>query len=145
MTTDYYHLLQLETSADLISIKKAFRREIAIYHPDNNKSPNARAKFDLIVEAFDVLSHIEKRRLYDALFKSQTFNKPAVIKKEKQHEEWQKEAKTKSKKYQDYGLDELLMLDLFILNGDILDELFTGTSDLLDGLTDGLEDVLDLF
>ena len=39
------------------TIKKAFRKEIAIYHPDNNASTEAREKFEQLVEAFDILSN----------------------------------------------------------------------------------------
>ncbi len=145
MITDYYKLLKIEKSVDLYSIKKAFRSEIAIYHPDNNRSPNARAQFDLLVEAFEVLSDPKKRSTYDELLKSQITNKPVFIKQKEHYEDWQRKAKTKSKKYYDFGLDELLLLDLFILNGDILDGLLSGTSDILDELTDGIGDVFDLF
>ncbi|NRA92561.1 MAG: DnaJ domain-containing protein, partial [Psychroserpens sp.] len=62
---NYYGILKIDRSADLEAIKKAFRREIAFYHPDNNKSKNAREQFDLIVEAFDVLSNPEKRKSFD--------------------------------------------------------------------------------
>ncbi|WP_296386425.1 DnaJ domain-containing protein [Winogradskyella sp.] len=145
MITNYYTLLKIEDSADLYTIKKAFRKEIAIYHPDNNKSSDARAQFELLVEAFDVLSDSEKRSAYDKLLKSQATNKPVVMEQKEQYKEWQEEAKTKAKKYYDFDLEELLLLDLFILNGDILDGLLSGTGDLLDGLTEGLGDVFDLF
>ncbi len=145
MIADYYILLKIEQSTDLDVIKKAFRKEIAIYHPDNNPLPDARTQFDLLVEAFEVLSDSNKRITYDALLSAQTNNKPVVIEQEEHYKEWQKEAKTKSKKYYDYGLDELLLFDLFILNGDVLDGLLSGTGDLIDGLTEGLEGVFDLF
>ena len=145
MITNYYTLLNIEQSADLYDIKKAFRRDIAIYHPDNNKSSDAKAQFDLRVEAFEILSDTEKRRAYDELLKSQATNKPVLIEQEEQYKEWKEESKKKSKKYYDFGLDELLLFDLFILNGDILDGLFSGTSNILDELTDGLGDVFDLF
>ena len=145
MITNYYTLLKIKQSADLYDIKKAFRKEIAIYHPDNNKSEDARAIFNLLVEAFEVLSDTEKRNTYDTLLKSQATNKPLVIEQKEAYDEWKEESKKKSKKYYDFGLDELLFLDLFILNGDVLDGLLSGTGDLLEGLTDSLGDVFDLF
>lgn len=145
MSTNYYHLLKIDKSATLYDIKKAFRKEIAIYHPDNNSSPEAHLHFEKLVEAFDILSDTAKRYHYDEMLKSEAANKPVVIEQKQQYEEWQKEAKKKSKKYYDYGLEELLLLDLFILNGDFLDGLFSGTGDLLEDLTDGLGDVFDLF
>ncbi len=68
-----------------------------IYHQENNKSPDARAQFDLLVEAFEILSDTKKQRVYDALLKSQSTNKPEVIKQDEQCKEWKEEAKTKSK------------------------------------------------
>ena len=145
MITNYYTLLNIEQSADFDDIKKAFRKEIAIYHPDNNKSSDAKVQFDLCVEAFEILSDPKKRRAYDKLLKAQATNKPVVIEQEEQYKEWKEESKKKSKKYYDFGLDELLLLDLFILNGDMLDGLFSGTEDLLDGITDNLGNIFDLF
>lgn len=146
MTTNYYHLLKIDRSATSYDVKKAFRREIAIYHPDNNNSPEAKARFEKLVEAFDILSDDAKRYQYDQLLEDEAANKPIVTEQKHQYEEWQKEAKTKSEKYRkDYSLEDLLLLDLFILNGDVLDGLFSGAGDIVDGLTDGIGDILDLF
>ncbi|MEO1029939.1 MAG: DnaJ domain-containing protein [Bacteroidota bacterium] len=136
MITNYYTLLNIDQSADLETIKKAFRKEIAIYHPDNNASPEAREKFEQLVEAFDILSNEDKRREYDQMLKHQATNKPVIIEQEQQYEDWQKEAKKKSKKYEGIGLEELLLIDIFVLNGDFLDGLFSGADDILDGIGD---------
>lgn len=142
MITNYYKLLKIEESADLNAIKKAFRREIAIYHPDNNKTNEAKAHFEKLVEAFDILSDSEKRKQYDDILKYEATNKPVIIEQKQQYQEWQKESKTKSKKYsKGYSLEDLLLLDIFILNDDLFDGLLSGTEDLLDGLGD----VFDLF
>ena len=144
--TNYYQLLNIEPNANLETIKKAFRREIAVYHPENNKSPEAKTHFNLLVEAFDILSDSDKRRCYDEMLKYEATNKPIIIEQKQQYEEWQKEAKKKSKKYsEDYSLEDLLLLDLFILNGDMLDGIFSGADDLIDGVSDGLGDIFDLF
>ncbi|WP_422105236.1 J domain-containing protein [Winogradskyella sp.] len=136
MITNYYTLLNIDQSADLETIKKAFRKEIAIYHPDNNASPEAREKFEQLVEAFDILSNEDKRREYDQMLKHQATNKPVVIEQKQQYEDWQKEAKKKSKTYEGIGLEELLLIDIFVLNGDFLDGLFSGADDILDGIGD---------
>jgi len=141
MITNYYTLLNIDQSADLETIKKAFRKEIALYHPDNNLSPESRERFELLVEGFDILSNKEKRRNYDALLKYEATNKPIVIEQKQQYEEWQKEAKKKSKSYEGIRLEELLLLDIFVLNGDFLDGLLSGA----DGIFDGLGDIFDLF
>ncbi|WP_299368726.1 DnaJ domain-containing protein [Winogradskyella sp.] len=141
MITNYYMLLNIDQSTDLETIKKAFRKEIAIYHPDNNPSPEAKEKFEQLVEAFDILSNEDKRREYDKMLAYEATNKPVIIEQKQQYEDWQKEAKKKSKTYEGIGLEELLLLDIFLLNGDFLDGLLSGTDELLDGIGD----IFDLF
>jgi len=140
---NHYRLLNIETSADIDTIKKAFRTEIALYHPDNNKSEGARVRFDLLVEAFDILSNPKKRDAYDAILNASKTNTPAIIKPkaEEQYQEWKKESKKKSKNYWETSLTELLLLDIFLDAG--LSDLLSG--DLLDGIGDSLGDIGDLF
>jgi DnaJ-class molecular chaperone len=140
---NYYRLLNIETSADTDTLKKAFRTEIALYHPDNNKSEGAKVRFELLVEAFDILSHPKKREAYDKLLQSSETNIPVIIepKAEEQYKEWKKESKKKSESYWSTSLAELLVLDIFIDAG--LNGLFSG--DLLDGIGDSLGDIGDLF
>ncbi len=62
---DYYEVLGVSREASAEEIKRAFRRLAMKYHPDRNKSPDAEAKFKEINEAYEVLSHPEKRAAYD--------------------------------------------------------------------------------
>lgn len=63
---DYYEVLGIERDASEGDIKKAFRRLAMKYHPDRNKEdPSAEDKFKEAKEAYDVLSHQEKRAAYD--------------------------------------------------------------------------------
>ncbi|WP_323788053.1 J domain-containing protein [Psychroserpens sp.] len=142
---NYYELLNVESSADLDTIKKAFRREIALYHPDKNTSEGAKVQFDLLVEAFEMLSDSEKRKAYDEMLSTSATNKPVRIepKQQEQYTEWKKEAKKKSEIYWLSDLSDLLVLDLFLDVG--LSSLFSGTDNLLDGLGDSLGDIFDIF
>ena len=141
----YYQLLGIEPNADLEAIKRAFRTQIALYHPDNNKSEGARERFDDLVEAFDILSNPKKRERYDEMLKAVATNIPVVIepKVEKEYEEWQKEALKKSDTYWLKDLESLLLLELFFDVG--FSGLFSSTDDLLDDIGDSLGDIFDLF
>lgn len=64
---DYYKILGVERTADQETIKKAFRRMAAKYHPDRNKEKGAEERFKEVNEANEVLSDPEKRASYDQL------------------------------------------------------------------------------
>ena len=63
---DYYEVLGLDKSADVATIKKAYRKLAKKYHPDTNAgNPQAEEKFKEVTEAYNVLSDEEKKKLYD--------------------------------------------------------------------------------
>lgn len=141
----YYQLLGVEATADLETIKKAFRTQIALYHPDKNKSEGARQRFDDLIEAFDVLSNPNKRQRYDEMLKTAATNKPVIIEpsQEKEYKQWQKEAKKKSDTYWLKDLESIFLLELFFDVG--FSGLLFGADDLLDGLGDSIGDIFDIF
>jgi len=62
---DHYQILELEPSASLVEIKKAYRRLAHHYHPDKNPGdPYAAAQFAAIKEAYEILSHPGKKEIY---------------------------------------------------------------------------------
>ncbi len=63
MAQDYYKLLEIEPTASMDDIKRAFRKLSMEYHPDRN--PDGEAKFKELNEAYQVLSDVNKRALYD--------------------------------------------------------------------------------
>lgn len=141
MITDYYSILDIDKNAYLETIKKAFRMQIALYHPENNTSPGAKEKFDILIEAFNVLSDDKKRAAYDVMLGKSFSNKPVITQKEEQtYEDWQKEAKKKSKKSWESDLTDLLLLDLFLDVG-----MFGIFDDFGDIIGDTIGDVFDLF
>ena len=62
---DYYEILGVKRGATEEEIRAAYRKLARKYHPDVNKEPDAQAKFTEIQEAYDILSDVEKRKLYD--------------------------------------------------------------------------------
>ena len=64
---DYYEVLGVSRDASEEEIKKAFRKKAMRYHPDHNpgKETWANKKLQGIIEAYEVLSDPERRRLYD--------------------------------------------------------------------------------
>ncbi len=62
---DYYKILEVQPAAGLPEIKKAYRRLAFKYHPDTNNGQFAEIRFREIQEAWEVLSHADKRRHYD--------------------------------------------------------------------------------
>lgn len=62
---DYYKILELEPSASLKEIKSAYRRLAHQYHPDKNGNDlYASSQFEIIKEAYEVLSHPAKKEYY---------------------------------------------------------------------------------
>ncbi|WP_369927512.1 J domain-containing protein [Xanthomonas sp. NCPPB 2632] len=61
----YYRILDLPTGATGTEIKAAFRRKAQEYHPDKCKRADAHALFQLVNEAYRILSDPEARARYD--------------------------------------------------------------------------------
>lgn len=68
----YYQILEIQVNATAEQIKAARRKLMKIYHedlnPDNKEA--AKAKSQLINEAYEVLSDLEKRTKYDEALNS---------------------------------------------------------------------------
>src|SRR5919198_2657493 len=65
-TQDYYAVLGVQRNVTAEEIKKAYRKLALQYHPDRNPGDRAaEEKFKEASEAYEVLSHPDKRSLYD--------------------------------------------------------------------------------
>eukprot|EP01006_Ploeotia_vitrea_P012390 TRINITY_DN32849_c0_g1_i1.p1 TRINITY_DN32849_c0_g1~~TRINITY_DN32849_c0_g1_i1.p1 ORF type:complete len:481 (+),score=6.51 TRINITY_DN32849_c0_g1_i1:88-1530(+) len=66
---DYYKILDVPRNAQVKVIKKAYREKALIWHPDKHttveEKEKAEVQFQLIAEAYEVLSDDEKRKAYD--------------------------------------------------------------------------------
>ena len=64
-TKDYYKILEITPSATLKEIKTAYRRLAHQFHPDKNGNDlHATAQFEIIKEAYEVLSNPSKKDYY---------------------------------------------------------------------------------
>jgi len=65
-TDDLYIILEVARAASVADIKKSFRRLARRFHPDVNPGDRtAEERFKRISEAYEVLSHPDKRLFYD--------------------------------------------------------------------------------
>jgi molecular chaperone DnaJ len=64
--TDYYTMLQVERTADIGTIRAAYRKLAMEYHPDRNGGcTDSEAKFKSLSEAYECLKDPQKRAAYD--------------------------------------------------------------------------------
>eukprot|EP00922_Rhytidocystis_sp_ex-Travisia-forbesii_P040582 GHVS01060478.1.p1 GENE.GHVS01060478.1~~GHVS01060478.1.p1 ORF type:complete len:402 (+),score=92.87 GHVS01060478.1:109-1206(+) len=64
---DLYHILGVQSSASIEEIKLAYKKAALRWHPDRNPTNKAQAeeKFRDIAEAYQTLSDVDKRKMYD--------------------------------------------------------------------------------
>ena len=63
---DYYKILGVDKSIPQKDVKKAYLKRAKQFHPDlHPDDPKAKAKFQALNEAYDVINDPEKRRKYD--------------------------------------------------------------------------------
>ena len=58
----HYHVLNLERTATVKQVVKAYRKLILRCHPDKNKHPDASAAFRIITDAKDIVEEMVKAR-----------------------------------------------------------------------------------
>lgn len=63
--TDHYAALGVGSNAALADIKKAFRQQASLHHPDKSTAANAAVRFQAIQKAYEVLSDPQARQAYD--------------------------------------------------------------------------------
>lgn len=62
---DHYLALGVSSSASLADIKKAYRHQAGLHHPDRSTAPDAAQRFRAVQEAYDILGDPARREAYD--------------------------------------------------------------------------------
>src|SRR5687767_3139457 len=71
---DHYAILGIDEKSTDAEIKKAFRRQSLLTHPDHNQgSKDAEGRFRQVQSAYQVLSDSNRRRAFDAELMLQKF------------------------------------------------------------------------
>ena len=65
LTKNYYVTLKLTNDATDNEIKTAYRRLAHKIHPDKNPDQNAKNNFQKIQDAYQILSDIKEKEIYD--------------------------------------------------------------------------------
>lgn len=77
---DIYALLEVPSNADDSAIRRAYRKQALIYHPDKNKSTDAQLKFHQLTLALGVLNDAEQRKVYDQWLAAKELDAERVMK-----------------------------------------------------------------
>lgn len=80
--SDHYTTLGLTSVATLAEIKKAFRQQAAVHHPDRNPDPLAAERFRAVQKAYEVLSDDAQRQAYDENRRRNLLDDPAQTARE---------------------------------------------------------------
>lgn len=67
MGESFYSVLGVDDDADGETIRRAYREQVKIHHPDVSDDPGAPERFKRLTTARDVLSDADERRRYDRL------------------------------------------------------------------------------
>lgn len=91
-----FELLEIDPSAGIREIKKAYREKAKLFHPDLNKSPEAAEKFRLYTEAYERLIDLKEGRTF--VFSTTRTYEEEIREKAKQqslkkYQEWQQHLK----------------------------------------------------
>lgn len=106
---NYYKILNISRNASKEEVKSAYRKLVKVMHPDVNKAPDAKERFQELSEAYEVLYNDDLRAKYDELIHSCMQKSPNA---QEQYQSFrqneQREAKQKAQKYYYMSLDEVL-------------------------------------
>ena len=65
MVKEYYEILEVDKTSELVDIKRAYRKKAKLLHPDVNNRPDAHEKFILLNEAYEYFQNRKTGKVYD--------------------------------------------------------------------------------
>ncbi|WP_417600273.1 J domain-containing protein [Owenweeksia hongkongensis] len=92
--TEYYRILEIDSKANLVDIKKAYRKRAKDLHPDVNQSPDAQEKFVLLNEAYEYLQNKKTGKVYS--HREHNYTKPKT--KYKSRQDWENKEKERARR-----------------------------------------------
>ena len=128
---DYYKILEINFSADLTEVKRAYRRLAMKYHPDKNKATDAAQRFIEITEAYEVLCDTTKKAYYDNIYSKYFYSKQTNPQTESTYNQnqrtWTDYGKQKAKEYSNMSYDDFSkrFLDEIKIGAGYLPNIFT--------------------
>ena len=63
-----YKILGVSSSATAAEIKRAYRQKVKELHPDTSKSPDDVEEFRRVVKAYEILSDVQRRAMFDVSY-----------------------------------------------------------------------------
>jgi len=87
---DLYQILNVEPTADLETIRVAYRNLAKRYHPDINTSPDAKARMQEINDAYRTLSNPSKRVWYDIARERERVRRRAYRRPRPPRQDWRR-------------------------------------------------------
>lgn len=85
MAQTYYTILGVDKNVTLTEIKKAYRQQVKLLHPDVNKDPRAQEQFMLLHEAYEYLHNLKTGKVYS--LKKQVYSSSTTS--YKSYQDWQ--------------------------------------------------------
>ncbi|HQT31660.1 MAG TPA: DnaJ domain-containing protein [Thiobacillus sp.] len=76
---DHYEKLGVPPSATHETIKLAYRKKAAFYHPDKNSADDAALRFREVQDAYEVLSDPERKQSYDEYRQRSLIDDPVAV------------------------------------------------------------------
>ena len=82
LARDHYAMLGVAADAAADTIKAAYRKKAAQFHPDKNPSADAAMRFREVQEAYETLSNPARRKAYDDYRQRSLIDDPFVVARE---------------------------------------------------------------